>query len=64
MQEKIEKIKSVLQNSKNIVITVHRSPDRMPLGSAFLPINILTQLNHNVTVISPNSYIIFKLDEW
>ena len=35
MQEKIEKIKSVLQNSKNIVITIHSSPDGDALGSAF-----------------------------
>ena len=36
MQEKIEKIKSALQDSKNIVITVHRSPDGDALGSSFL----------------------------
>ena len=59
LQEKIEKIKSVLQNSKNIVITIHSSPDGDALGSALALSNILIQLNHNVTVISPNSYASF-----
>jgi len=59
MHEKIVKIKSVLQNSKNIVITVHRSPDGDALGSALALSNILTQLSHKVTVISPNSYASF-----
>ncbi len=59
MQEKIEKIKSALQDSKNIVITVHRSPDGDALGSALALSDILSQLNHNVTVVSPNSYASF-----
>ena len=59
MHEKIVKIKSVLQNSKNIVITVHSSPDGDALGSALALSNILTQLSHKVTVISPNSYASF-----
>ena len=59
MQEKIVKIKSVLQNSKNIVITVHKSPDGDALGSALALYDVLSQLNHNVRVVSPNSYASF-----
>ena len=56
MKEKIINIKSVLQDSKNIVITVHKSPDGDALGSALALSGLLSQLNHNVTVVSPNSY--------
>ena len=59
MQEKIEKIKSVLQVSKNIVITVHKSPDGDALGSALALYGVLSQLNYNVKVVSPNSYASF-----
>ena len=59
MKEKIINIKSVLQDSKNIIITVHKSPDGDALGSALALSGLLSQLNHNVTVVSPNSYFSF-----
>ena len=59
MKEKISEIKSLLQNSKDIVITVHRGPDADALGSALALSDILKQLDHNVTVISPNNYASF-----
>ena len=51
-KKKIIKIKSVLQDSKNIVITVHKSPDGDFLGSALFLYDVLSQLNHNVRVVS------------
>ena len=59
MQEKISEIKSLLQKSKNIVITVHRGPDADALGSALALSDVLKQINHNVTIISPNDYASF-----
>ena len=59
MQEKISKLKELLQNSQKIVITVHRGPDGDALGSALALQNILLQLNHEATVISPNNYASF-----
>ncbi len=59
MQEKIINIKSVLQNSTNIVITVHKSPDGDALGSALALSGVLSKLDHKVTVVSPNSYAPF-----
>jgi len=59
MKEKISEIKDLLQNSKDIVITVHRGPDADALGSALALSEVLKQLNHNVTVISPNDYASF-----
>ena len=56
MQEKISKLKELLQNPQKIVITVHRGPDGDALGSALALQNILLQLNHEATVISPNNY--------
>jgi len=59
MQEKISELKSLLQNPKDIVITVHRGPDGDALGSALALSDILSQLKHRVTVISPNDYASF-----
>lgn len=59
MKEKISEIKDLLQNPKDIVITVHRGPDADALGSALALSEVLKQLNHNVTVISPNDYASF-----
>ena len=59
MQEKLNELKLLLQNKKNIVITIHRGPDADALGSALALSDILKQLNHNVTVVSPNDYASF-----
>ena len=59
MQEKIVELQSLLQNPKDIVITVHRGPDGDALGSALALYSILSQLGHSVTVISPNNYASF-----
>ena len=59
MQEKIVELQSLLQNPKDIVITVHRGPDGDALGSALALYSVLSQLGHSVTVISPNNYASF-----
>jgi len=59
MQEKLNELKLLLQNKKNIVITIHRGPDADALGSALALSDVLKQLNHNVTVVSPNDYASF-----
>ncbi|MBC8266243.1 MAG: bifunctional oligoribonuclease/PAP phosphatase NrnA [Flavobacteriales bacterium] len=59
MQEKIKALESLLSKEKNIVITVHRGPDGDAMGSALGLYNILIQLGHNVSVITPNNYASF-----
>lgn len=59
MQEKLNELKLLLQNKKNIVITIHRGPDADALGSALALSDVLKQLNHNVTIVSPNDYASF-----
>ena len=57
MQENAEKLRSLLSDeSKNIIITTHRSPDGDAMGSSLAVYNLLVQLNHNVNVIVPNNY--------
>ena len=55
MQEKLNELKLLLQNKKNIVITIHRGPDADALGSALALSDVLKQL----TVVSPNDYASF-----
>ncbi len=59
MEEKIEALKILLSEKKNIVITIHRGPDGDAMGSALGLYNILLQNGHNISVISPNDYANF-----
>ncbi|MEE2699923.1 MAG: bifunctional oligoribonuclease/PAP phosphatase NrnA [Bacteroidota bacterium] len=59
MQEKVKALKNLLNEKKNIVITVHRGPDGDAMGAALGLYNMLSQLNHSVTVITPNDYASF-----
>ena len=59
MQEKIKLLKALISVKKNIVITVHRGPDGDAMGSALGLYNVLVQLGHIVTVITPNDYASF-----
>ena len=59
MQEKIKLLKALISENKNIVITVHRGPDGDAMGSALGLYNVLVQLGHIVTVITPNDYACF-----
>ena len=59
MQEKIKLLEALISEKKNIVITVHRGPDGDAMGSALGLYNILFQLGHTVSVITPNDYASF-----
>ena len=59
MKEKALKFKDLLSQKKNIVITTHRGPDGDAMGSSLALYNLLTNLGHDVTVISPNDYASF-----
>ena len=59
MKEKALKFKDLLSQKKNIVITTHRGPDGDAMGSSLALYNLLTNLGHDVTVITPNDYASF-----
>lgn len=47
-------IKQLLSNPKKIVIVSHRNPDGDAYGSSLALYHFLLELNHQVTVVSPN----------
>ena len=59
MEKKIHELKKILSIPQEIVITVHRGPDGDAMGSALGLYNVLIQLDHKVTVITPNEYASF-----
>jgi len=59
MLNKANKLKELLNTSKEIVITTHRGPDGDAMGSSLALYNLLILLNHKVTVITPNDYASF-----
>ena len=59
MLEKIKSLEALISEKKNIVITVHRGPDGDAIGSALGLYNVLVQLGHNTSVITPNDYASF-----
>ena len=59
MKEKAIKFRDLLSQKKNIVITTHRGPDGDAMGSSLGLYNILVNLGHKVTVITPNDYASF-----
>ena len=59
MLNKANKLKELLNTSKEIVITTHRGPDGDAMGSSLALYNLLISLNHKVTVITPNDYASF-----
>ena len=59
MKEKAIKFRDLLSQKKNIVITTHRGPDGDAMGSSLALYNILVNLGHKVTVITPNDYASF-----
>ena len=59
MIETAKELKKVLNTAKNIVITTHRGPDGDAMGSSLGLCNLLVQLGHTVTVITPNEYANF-----
>lgn len=54
--EKLETVKELLSRPQKIVITTHRSPDGDAIGSSLGLYHILSRLNHEVQVITPDDY--------
>ena len=52
----IQNLKSLLSSPKKIVVIPHKNPDGDAIGSCLAIFHYLQKLNHDVTVISPNSY--------
>ena len=60
MHKQIILLKSLIEEeTKNIVIIPHKDADGDALGSSLALSSLLSQLNHNVKVISPNPYASF-----
>ncbi|MCL9807623.1 bifunctional oligoribonuclease/PAP phosphatase NrnA [Flavobacterium amniphilum] len=58
-REDIEAVKALLTSPKKIVVLPHRNQDGDSMGSTLGLYHFLTQLNHGVTVISPNEFADF-----
>ena len=54
--ENIQKLKSLIENPKNIIIIGHKNPDGDAVGSCMGLALFLKKLNHQVHVILPNEY--------
>ena len=52
--EKIKKLKELINDSKNIVIIPHTSPDGDAIGSCLALFNMLNTINKTSQIISPN----------
>ena len=59
MKENALKLKNLITNPKQVVITTHRGPDGDAMGSSLAMFHFLKKLGHNVTVITPNKYADF-----
>ena len=60
MHKEITVLKALIEEgSRNIVIIPHKDADGDALGASLALYSLLSQLNHNVQVISPNPYASF-----
>ena len=57
--EPVEHLYALLQNERNIVITMHQKPDGDAMGSALGLYHFLKNLGNKVTVISPTNWAKF-----
>ncbi len=55
----IEHLYPLLQNKRNIVVTMHQKPDGDAMGSALALYHFLKNMGNNVTVISPTNWAHF-----
>ena len=55
----LERLYPLLQNKRNIVITMHQKPDGDAMGSALGLYHFLKSIDHDVTVISPTNWAKF-----
>ncbi|MGB0306043.1 MAG: DHH family phosphoesterase, partial [Flavobacteriaceae bacterium] len=54
--EKIQRLQSLLETPKQVVIVPHTNPDGDAIGSSLGFMHFLRQNKHDVQVISPNQY--------
>ncbi len=54
--ETIQKLNTLIQSPKNIVVIGHKNPDGDAVGSCMAWGLFLKKLNHNVEVVMPNNY--------
>ena len=59
MKENALRLKKLLDEPKQIVITTHRGPDGDAMGSSLGLMHLLMQFGHHVHVITPDSYADF-----
>jgi phosphoesterase RecJ-like protein len=59
MFKKVNNLKKIISQPKNIVITTHRGPDGDAMGSSLALYNLLINIGHKVNVITPNDYARF-----
>ena len=59
MFKKVNNLKKIISQPKNIVITTHRGPDGDAMGSSLALYNLLINIGHKVNVITPNDYASF-----
>src|SRR6201995_5898392 len=52
----LEHLYPLLQNKRNIVITMHQKPDADAMGSALALYHFLKQFGHEVAVVSPTNW--------
>jgi len=57
--EEVNKVKSLLNKPKRVIIVTHKSPDGDAIGSSLGLYNLLLKKGHQVTVIVPNEYPAF-----
>lgn len=57
--QKIENIFPLLTAPKKVVITMHQKPDADAMGSSLGLLQVLKQIGHDVTVISPTNWAAF-----
>lgn len=50
----IDAVRRLIDDAKNIVITCHVSPDGDAIGSSLALMHVLTQINKNVAVVTPD----------
>jgi len=55
-QTELNRLSGLLHSPANIVVTSHYNPDGDAVGSAMAVYHLMKQLNHQVTVIFPNSF--------
>ena len=56
MQEKINELRKLLKEAKNIIIVTHNNPDGDAIGSSLALFHYLNKINIKSTIITPNNH--------